>query len=236
MVFVFQMDTANLERLSPVRAMRELRVCIDGETTWLQLENPGPVLPDQIRQLPFSATYELKNGLLFPPGKPTPVADLPQLAWTTPAAVLPLELPVSLLPGQVTGRVALVLLPGETEQESTVLMTGYDSWKLYGETASQTRLDRVSYAVSEDGSILVMGDPLPALPGRAFYVSGDFILPSGFVFNLPVELFPQVMQQVFPADNWILFDRNSTWTAIPKNYFVNARRSGIRALIKPAHD
>ncbi|RYY51944.1 MAG: hypothetical protein EOO09_22590 [Chitinophagaceae bacterium] len=108
------------------------------------------------------------------------------------------------------------------------MLVTLSTWKEYGETASQVRLNRLRFAVSSEGQVLVLGEPLPSVPGNSYYTVKNFLVPAGMEFEFPIAPFMDRIKDLFPPDSMILFDTGSTWTAIPENYFVPARRSSIR--------
>lgn len=188
-------------------------------------ENPSI----RIKKLPTLNTYTLsKSGELFPIGKSTPVAVISDLQWIPLQEYIDVEPPVSALPGTTDRKYSMALLPSNSERKGTAILTTLDIWKNYAESAPDIRLEKLSFAVSEQKKVLIMGNPLPAIPGQEFWASERFLIPCGFDFEFPIlkELFQKKFIQAH--SDRILLSSDGNIEIIPDYNFVKATRSAIR--------
>jgi len=115
------------------------------------------------------------------------------------------------------------------------LLTSLDAWKQYAETAPQARLQAIRFAASVNNQALLIGLPLPSLPGKEYVLNHGILLPVGFEFD-PPSLITIIAEQLNPLqDAFLLFDANGDWERIPLEHMVTATRSGIRATKGRAH-
>jgi hypothetical protein len=169
-----------------------------------------------------------KNELLFPPGGKTPVAKLKALNWQPITAFVPIELPVSAMPGAVEAKMELKLSRTEETKEPYALLTSLAEWKNYADTAPTVRLKQLRFAVSGTGQAIVTGYPLPVIKGQTYWLSNSRLLPAGFDFDPPVigNIIPKGLNEAEPSLQ--LFDAAGDWENIPLTCFQAAKRSAVR--------
>jgi hypothetical protein len=183
----------------------------------------------RIRQLPGLHTYTLDvDDYLFPPRGLTPIGKLQPMTWAPLSTYITVTLPVSALPGKINQQVNVRLVLSQQSQRGNALLTDLDTWKVYGETAPLVRLQQTRFAVSEENKVLIIGEPLPALPGKEYVLQDTLLIPCGFEFDPPV--ISSLIGSPFNPDNdsLLLFDTDNTWEEIPKDAFVQSTRSAIR--------
>lgn len=226
---VMLLSAAQYAALGAVRCLLGLTAAIDKDELWLR-GIPYPEKTDPlIQQLPALHTWLLNDqAQLFPIGKLTPVATLKQLHWISLAELLPVTLPVSGMPALPPMPEPLQLARSAESQSGNVLLTTFDTWQQYANTASAARLRQLSFAVSADGQALIMGLPLPPIPGQEYVLQQQLLLPAGYCFT-PPGIASIVSQQLNPAQtDFLLFRTNGIWERIPTTAFVKADRSAVR--------
>jgi hypothetical protein len=183
----------------------------------------------RIRQLPGLHTYTMDAAdNLFPPRGLTPIGKLQSMNWVPLSIYITVTLPVSALPGKIHQQLGVQLVPSQQSQKSNALLTDLQTWKAYGETAPLVRLKQTHFAVSEEDKVVIIGEPLPALPGKEYVLQNSLLIPSGFEFDPPV-ISSLIGSQYNPdSDSLLLFDTDSNWEEIPKDAFVQSTRSAIR--------
>ncbi|RVU02899.1 hypothetical protein EOD41_02880 [Mucilaginibacter limnophilus] len=185
-----------------------------------------------IRALPVTQNYWVDaDGRLFPEGKPTPVAVLPTLDWQPLKTFLPVTLPTAALPGGLTETIRIEMAPSGLVREAFALITELSHWKTYAETAPQTRLAPLRFAASDSGKVLIIGQPLPPLPGQHLWEQQNNLLPLGLDFDPPVlaELLTQQTEAAAPS--YRLFNRDGRWEQVNFSDFRPARRSAVRLTV-----
>ncbi len=216
------------EALGSIRCMTGIQIAED-DCLYLRGIDDETWNDKRIRQLPALHSYRLDENLcLFPLGGATPVRRLPSLQWQLISDFIVPELPVSPLPGKLPGMISIQLQATENTEEGTALLTTLDRWKQNAETAPAARLKPLQFAVSANGDVLIWGTPLPSLPGREFYQSGNLLLPSGYSFEAP--LIAQLIQQKHNGEkeHLFLFTPSGDIHTIALSSFVKATRSAIR--------
>ena len=91
------------------------------------------------------------------------------------------------------------------ERDPELLRTDLGALREYLRGAARVRWARLGFAVSLEGSVLVRGTPLPALPGQRWVRMGRVYVPVGFQWSPAVE--PAVVEQLLAvaANEWIVW-------------------------------
>ena len=232
-IVLSQTDKATL---GPVRCMPGLLAAEREGFIWVRGISVSSTIDLRIRQLPGLHTYTLDaDNNLFPPRGLTPIGKLQPMNWVPISNYITVTLPVSALPGKINQQLRVQLVPSQQLQKGNALLTDLPAWKTYGETAPLVRLQQTRFAVSEENKVLVIGEPLPALPGKEYVLLNNLLIPCGYEFDPPVITNLVGAQFNTDDDALLLFNIDSTWEAIPKDAFVQSTRSAIR-LTKGGND
>ncbi|WP_373550305.1 hypothetical protein [Haliscomenobacter sp.] len=226
-VLVFK--KSDLPHLAAVRCWPGLYAAETETEVWLRCPLLHADLDQPLRALPAMHTYRQDaQGLLFPLSGSTPVSKLPALDWLPMQQFIPIELPGSALPAQLTQQYALRLLPSMEYHSGAALKLKLDDWQTYADTAPEIRLSALRFALSAAGDVLVMGEPLPPLPGEEYWLRESILLPAAYDLEWPLlaQLFNQ--QENSKGMHFLLFEKDGNWQKIEKQCFVPATRAGIR--------
>lgn len=219
--------------LGSVRHLPGLQAGKAGGLLWLRGLPATGELPLAVRGLPAVEAYALdEQGRLFPAGQRTPTAQLPNLNWQPVREFLPLELPTAAMPAQGVGRYRIRLVPSARAEEGTGLLTTLTSWHAYAETAPEVRLTGLRFAVAADARVLLLGAPLPPLPGQELWRRENLLLPAGFDFEAPLlaPLLRDKLQANF--NDLILFAADGNWERIPNENLLPVTRSAVRLTVQ----
>ncbi len=217
-----------LNALGAIRGMPGIMVA---ENNYLYVKGiDDAMLNDKrVKQLPVLQSYRLdEEGRMFPLKGFTPVALLPFLQWLPIALFLKIALPVSALPGSISDKLPIRLLQSNGARKGCAILTSLEAWKNYIETTSAARIEHLQFAVAMNGEVLIMGTPLPAIPGNELYNEGEVLVPAGYVFEAP--LVAGILHKKLNAKKnaVLLFMTSGAWHTIPNASFVKATRSGVR--------
>ena len=219
------------EILGTVRAHEQIRLAESAEWLWLRCPLTEEALPaaEAMRQLPAHTAYILQEeNKLFPRGGKTPVALLQEMKWVPIRKFLSLELPVAAMPGRVEQKCTIELVASDRREEGRALLTSMEHWSTYAEIAPEIRLRQLRFAVSENSSVLIMGTPLPPVPGQEYWLQEGNLLPAGYDFRFSIAA-PLIAARLNPQHkHLLLFYPDGNWEAIPSEAFVPATRSGVR--------
>ncbi|AEE53803.1 hypothetical protein [Haliscomenobacter hydrossis] len=225
-VFIFK--KSDLSALGSVRCWPNMQAAETETEIWLRCPVLHSDLDEALRRLPAMYTYrENKDGLLFPVEGLSPIASLPTLEWINMREFIPVELPTAALPGQMDQTYTLKLVPSSTYHPGAALRTNLSDWQQYAETAPAIRLDQLRFALAANGEVLVMGQPLPSVPGEEYWLREQLLLPSGYDLELPITATLMAMRENVAGAKF-LFEKNGDWQKIEHNNFVPATRLGIR--------
>jgi hypothetical protein len=227
---IFVLAAAQRAVLGTVRDQPGLRAAPDeAGQLWLRgLPATGP-LPLALRQLPALASYEADaEGRLFPAGRPTPTGRLPLLAWLPLPAFAPLDIPTAALPGQRPAPIPVRLVPSAAPRPGAALLTTLAALESYAEAAPAVRLAGLRFAVSAQQQVLLVGAPLPPIPGQEYWRSAGLLLPAGFDFEVPLVAKLLASQLPSEATDTLLFFPDGQYEVIPNAQLHPVSRSAVR--------
>jgi hypothetical protein len=226
---VFVLAGSDREVLGGLRAVPGLQAAEAAGELWLRGLPATGELPLAVRALPATAAYTLDGqGRLFPLGSRTPTAQLPALAWLPIQVFVPLELPTAALPAQGAPRYRVRLVPSGRAEAGAALLTTLAFWREYAETAPAIRLEGLRFAVAADQRVLLLGTPLPPIPGQEHWLRESLLLPAGFDFEAPL-LAPLLARQLNAnVDALLLFAADGSWERILKVDLLPVTRSAVR--------
>jgi hypothetical protein len=217
------------EALGTVRCLPGLQVAEIEGTLWVRGIEAAEKPDLSIRQLPAVHTYRSDEGnYIFPTGGLTPVGKMPNVTWIPIAEFIRPELPTSALPGKVVGGYTVKLVPSDRAEAGSALLTDLAVWKEYAGTAPEVRLAQLRFAVSERNQALVLGTPLPPVPGREYWGQGNLLLPAGFDFELPLVAGLLAAKLNPRNDSFVLFNADGSWERIALSNLATSTRSAVR--------
>jgi len=227
MILLFQKDKLN--SLATIRALPNLQIAFWEDYFFVKGFTEKADTDPIIAALPVEKVFFLKEqNLLFEKGKSTPTQELPNLQWQFLTQALPIEMPVAALPGKTPQPLFIRLIPSQKPEKGTLLKTDLKTWQQFAETTLEVRLQRLQFAVSENGNVLIWGTPLPPIPGEEFWENKHSFLPCGWEFEH--SILGDLVQQKWnmERDAVLIFDKEGEWQRIEKENFVKGSRSGIR--------
>lgn len=226
---IFKINNEDCAALGSIRCLPGLSIAVDSNSIWLKGVYDLSTMDNRLKQLPVKNIYIVdEQNNLFLPGSLTPVEILQQMHWQPLPAFIKVTLPSSALPGKTNELLKIKLIRSAKMNEGSALLTNLSVWKTYAETAPAVRLSSLKFALSENNEVLIMGQPLPSLPGREYWMTNNLLLPCGYDFEIP--LVAEFMNKKGNAanDKIIIFNEDGTWHKIEKTFFVEAKRSAVR--------
>lgn len=226
---IYKLDIKDKATLASIRCVPGLCVAQDDKNIWLRGIDITKDADCLAASLPVKQSFWLdEKKQLFLTGTLVPVALLAEMQWQDLADFIPLEIPVSAMPGKITHILPVHLIPSTTVKESQALVTELSVWKNFAEYASVTRLRLLDFAVSENRSVLIMGIPLPPIPGAEYWKTGNMLLPAGYDFEIP-NLDMYISRRIDPQEKHIIvFNTDGSWQLIEKSFFIRSTRSAVR--------
>lgn len=218
----------NIEAIASIRCRDGIKVAVHQSYIWLTM--PAGIAEDAvIKKLPVRKTFLAdEHGNLFVPGCRVPEKKMPELTWQALNEFIAVDMPVAAYPGTKPEPAGLQLVKTTTEYTAAALQTTLDVWKQYAETAPGVRLHPLRFAVSEEKKVLILGYPLPSVPGKTFWIENDVLIPSGYVPE--IKLAAEFLRQQFNSNGELLVVLNEEGglEKIDKQFFMPATRSAVR--------
>lgn len=208
-------------RLEPIEALL-------ADRWWLRGGDLGGAAAARLASLPAAARFDLRGGgQLFRPGGRVPIATLPQGHWRPLRELLPVTAPATRLAGALPDGVPLRLVADDgPPRPEGALLTAWGTLAAWAEQAVAPRLSGLRFAVSADGDAVIVGLPVPPLPGERLTVAGRVLLPAGMTWRPAVE--PRLLNLAMGVAGWTLWRRNGRRETLPDAAFAALDRSAVR--------
>ena len=228
--WVVRLNLSDAGHLGSLRRFPGLRVLVDGQSVWMRGESLDSVLDRRIRSIPDVEWFAIwPDHQLTQLEGTVPCGRLPVGNWQPLHEWLQLKLPRAGFAATPSARVTLKLVRSSSPSVANLLQTTWIVWKEFATSASQVRLSRLAFALSDDNRALVRGVPLPPIPGRRFVEVDGVVVPNGW--RIEPNVGPLVVRQVLKLDEneLALFSEDGSFERVPRSAFVQATRSAVRA-------
>jgi hypothetical protein len=225
--------------LAALRLSTGVEVAEIADAIWVRVNQADVCTEDRLRQLPAIERYDwLEGDGLRRCGSLIPCEVLPPLAWQTVASWLMVSLPPPALAAErrliadqpiLGADIPIKLVRSTLELPANALLTTVEHWIRFGAEAPEIRLRGLRFAVNHDGEALIVGEPLPPLPGTQYYVRDGIAVPAGFAWDPAVEVEVVRRRLGVSVDCLVLFYQDGTFSLVLAEQWVYASRSAIRA-------
>jgi len=172
-----------------LRAHTGIEASVGDGGTWLRARRDDAQAVAGLRALPDTLLFETFDGTrLARRGGRVPVRDAPAGPWQPLGDLSSVERPETRLPATADGvrpaRVTLVrsLVP----RPAGGLLTTLTWLAAFAHRAPAMRLAPLRFAAGTDGTALLLGTPLPPLPGTLLHLAGRLALPCGHDLAAPL--------------------------------------------------
>lgn len=196
---------------------------------WLRGASLDETLERELKKVPGLDRFELLPAeRLRPVESRIPDRILPNVQWQPLKQCFSVTLPVAVLGGESQQRIPVMLVRDSREQPAAALGLPLNTWVTYASTAPLVRLGPLRFAAMEGSQALVIGTPLPSLPGRRYSEESGVLVPCGFTWSPAVD--PGVLQQLFKLGRGdvVVLAEDNTHQTIRAEQFVAASRSASR--------
>lgn len=227
--YFLEMPASGKELLGGIRHWDNLKAALDGDSLWIKDISEEQAESAQIKGLPYARIYYAKEGLLFLKDRLLPEKKLPgALLWSPLLYILPVVLP-SLNHNYfgIDQKIDVKIVSSQHVKPVAAMMANRKAAGLYIQTAPRVRLEKLHW-LGIDDNVLIAGTPLLPVEGRSYWLYNDFLLPSGFEFELPL-LAKKLKQQLDPQNNAvILWQEDNTYITLNKDDFMPLTISSFR--------
>lgn len=231
---VLRLAAHDAAAVAPWRLTPGLEVRPGEGEIWLRLRAAGGEAERVLAALPALERFTCdaqgalrRRGGLVPRGRMVEEGWQPVAEWSGVMAGL-VRSPQPVAPS----RSALRLERREGELPAVAVLLRMADWCAYAVSAPQVRLARWRLAASRaEQAVLVVGLPLPPLPGGHFVAAAErILLPAGFGWTPAIDAI--ALRQVVGAarTDYVWWREREGLAVLPEALFVPASRSGARQL------
>lgn len=218
-----------LENLAHVRQWSNLKVGFEGELCWIKDFDYAQVHSVEVKSIPFKDIYYEKEGKLILLDHLLSDRAVPSLLWTPIERALIIKLP-SLNHNffGLEAKLSVQLMEGEEEAEAVAMITPLTLLQNYIPKSPALRLQNLRWCILNSEQAFLLGKPLLPLPGKTYWQRKDFLLPSGFDFDLPI-LTDALHKRINPErTDWVLWSVEGSYSLLPKKNLTPLSRSSFR--------
>jgi hypothetical protein len=218
--------------LAPVRLVPDIEVAEADDQLWVRGRPAPPELLPHLAALPAEARFDwLASDRLRPVGSRLADQRLPLLRWESLRQWLRPEGGLVAMPGRRPRPVALRWVLGGVEAVPDWLATTVHDLTPFLRTAARLRLERLQFAASPDGRILVRGRPLPAVPGTLAVSHGRIAVPAGHHWEPAVDRAVLERSLNLAANEWAWFRSDGTFVRLNAEQFLPLHPAAWRATL-----
>ena len=215
------------EELAYIRHFDNLRVGYEGGIVWLKGFEEQQIRSLEVKLIMDKSLYYEKDNKLYLLDSILPECNIPSPMWSAIKRAIPIEKPKhnnNLF--EVNGEIKIDLVEDTYLQDSEAMLTSLSDLSQYIDTASDIRLKPLHWVIINNYA-LIIGKPLLPLPGKTFWRSGSFYLPSGYNLNFPL-LYKSINHKINPRNNIVLWDENGEYSIIRLEDLQTLSLSSVR--------
>ena len=219
----------NAVSASPLRQELDIEACVADDRLWLRGTKWNDAIDRSLRKiLGAERSHRLANTETARWGEVVPSGVLPHGPWMRLKDWLQPVAPPTLLSGVVTRRAGFRLVRTTTERPANLLIVDFPTWREYAASAPGIRLNRLSFAVSDDARALIRGEPLPPLEGTRYAEAKGVAAPLGWTWSPAVDA--EVVRETLglAEQDLALLTVAGVCDIIRSDEFVRATRSAVR--------
>ncbi len=230
-------EEARKNDLAHIRHWNNLKAAFEGTRIWIKDLTAAQARSVEVKSIPYKTLLYEKNGKLCLADHQLPYCSIPTVLWTPLQRALPLSLPrFNHNYFGIHEQVPVRLCPSSQEQPAAAMLVSLTELEHYLNTAPAIRVQHLQWTVVNGTQALVLGTPLLPLNGSIFWQQGRFLLPAGYVFELPgiSGIFGNKLET--GNDQWVVWPTPQTWFLLPNNYLQPLSLSSFRltrAALKP---
>ena len=216
--------------IATLRLRGDLRVGVNGDRLWLRGLRADDALQRALAHVAPTTIFSIgADDLLIAPGDRLPSGTLPALPWTPISDFVRVVPPPSHLAGAVEAGVPIHIVQGGHAKPANALLTTLAALARWIDDAPAFRLVPLRYAAAADAA-LVIGEPIPSLPGTRLYDSDGICVPCGWTLSPPVDA--ASLRSILSLDpsEVALFDE-AGWHRIAADAFVPLSRASVRVTV-----
>jgi hypothetical protein len=217
-VYYVLVNEQNKSDLANIRPWKNLKIAFDKDQIWIKDFDYVQINALALKSMPFKTVFYEQRGKLFLENSLLPDRNIPSLLWTPIERALPIELPrFNHNFFGIEEKISLNIVPSERETEAVAMLTTLDALRDYVETAADVRLKNLGWCIVNHTQVLILGKPLLPISGEVFWKKNDFLIPSGYDFDL--HSLTSALNDVLNPDytQWVIWDEQGDYFLIQKS-------------------
>ena len=222
-----------LTALADLRREPGVAVTVSGDRAFIRWDSATVEVLCRVLPLAGVELYARRGGLWYRPGHRLPTFGLPAdegesvplARAVTPTPVRP-ELPTHILPRPVE----LELVRDGRVREASALGCGLDELGRWADMAPTARLVALRAATAGD-RVLLLGRPLPPIPGAERFWGGRILVPLGFRTDPEIPE-PALCGALGAGDDELLVLTHEGAETVPLRSFRTLTRAGVRLALE----
>lgn len=216
-VYYLAVDNKNKTDLANIRRWDNLKVAFDETVIWVKHFSYVQIHSLEVKSIPYKTVYYAKEGKLYLLNSLLPNKNIPSLLWTSIDRALPVQLPsFNHNYFGIDEQIEINIIPSEIEKDTVAVIATLADLKDYIYTAPDIRLQKIKWCILNNDKVLLIGTPLLPIKGIAFWQRNNFLLQSGYDFDL--FALTDLVNNVLNPDNenWIILDTDASYFPVEK--------------------
>lgn len=231
-------EKSRKDDLAAIRQWNNLKVAFEGDNIWIKDFNYAQIHSLEVKSIPYKTIYDCHKGKLHLTGSLLPERNLPGLLWTNIDRALPVKLPAfNHNYFGINEEICMCLIPVEREYPVVSMLVELPDLKLYIETASTIRLQRLQWIILNNDKAFIIGTPILPIKAIVYWQDGQSLIPAGYNFEFP--LLTKSLGEFLDPENkhWIIWSADNTYALIDRNDLQPLSLSSFRksVLHHPLH-
>ena len=217
LVYYAKINCSMIEYLGEIRNWNNLSIAFEDEYIWIKGFHDNQLNSVEIKSIPNIKIFYSNKGKLFPKGFLLPVGNEPSFLWTPINRGLKVEIP-NHNPNffGIKQKINIRITQSIQEKESAAMITSFSNLETYAVTAPIIRLQKIQWTLLDQNTALLIGTPILPIKGDTYWKTEDFLLPSGFDFELNFLTSELNKKLNLNQTNFIIWDKDAKYFMVDK--------------------
>ncbi len=227
--YFLQIEKIYQDDLANIRLWQNLKMAFDEDKIWIKDFDYVQINSLEVKSIPYKTIFYEKSGKLFLQNSRLPERNVPSLLWASIERALPVRLPsFNHNYFGVNETININIIPSESEAEAVGMITKITNLSTYIQTAPAIRLQNLRWTILNNDKVFIIGKPLLPITGETFWQRKDFLLPTGYDFDLHI-LSDILANKLNPdKDSFVIWNKDNNYFLIHRNDFQNLSIGSFR--------
>jgi hypothetical protein len=227
--YFLAIDEKHLDFLGKIRHWANLKMAMEDNFCWVKDFTYEQINALEVKTIPYKTIYYSQENKLFKQDSLLPERTIPMLLWTPIERALSIELPsYNFNYFGVNDQVSVKLVQSEQEKPVFGMLVDRRVLEEYIQNAPAIRLQKLKWTILDESAVFIIGEPNLPIQGEGFWKNGDFFLPIGYDFELPI--LTNVLSQLIDPNhrNYIVYGLDNQYFLMGKHDFQPLSISSFR--------